>query len=199
MIVSHKHRFIFVKTRKTAGTSIEVFLSSICGDDDIVTPIEPHVEPHRPRNDEGFYNHMPAATIRQLLPEYWDQYFSFCVERDPWDKTLSFYHMLRVRSQGRLTFDDYLDSGDFCVDHGLYTDSGEMLVDYVLRYENLNRDLSTILGGLGVPFEGSLNVRAKSEYRIDRRPCREVYTPDQARRVADAFAWEIKRFGYSFS
>ena len=39
MIVSHRHRFIFIKTRKTAGTSIEIALSRYCGPDDILTPI----------------------------------------------------------------------------------------------------------------------------------------------------------------
>jgi hypothetical protein len=39
MIVSHRHRFIFLKTRKTAGTSIELSLRPQCGPDDIVTPV----------------------------------------------------------------------------------------------------------------------------------------------------------------
>jgi hypothetical protein len=39
MIVSHKHKFIFLKTRKTAGTSVELALSTICGPEDIITPI----------------------------------------------------------------------------------------------------------------------------------------------------------------
>ena len=39
MIVSHRHRFIFIKTRKTAGTSIEIALSAHCGPDDIMSPI----------------------------------------------------------------------------------------------------------------------------------------------------------------
>ncbi len=39
MIISHKHKFIFIKTRKTAGTSIEIFLSQFCGKNDILTPI----------------------------------------------------------------------------------------------------------------------------------------------------------------
>lgn len=41
MIVSHRYRFIFIKTRKTAGTSIELALSSLLGPDDIITPVGP--------------------------------------------------------------------------------------------------------------------------------------------------------------
>ncbi len=39
MILSHKHRFIFLKTRKTAGTSIEIALSKFCDNNDIITRI----------------------------------------------------------------------------------------------------------------------------------------------------------------
>jgi len=39
MIISHEHKFIFLKTRKTAGTSIELALRKICGPDDIIAPI----------------------------------------------------------------------------------------------------------------------------------------------------------------
>ena len=38
MIVSHKYKFIFIKTRKTAGTSIEYNLSKYLGKEDIITP-----------------------------------------------------------------------------------------------------------------------------------------------------------------
>jgi len=39
MILSHRWRFIFVKGRKVAGTSVEIALSTLCGVHDIVTPI----------------------------------------------------------------------------------------------------------------------------------------------------------------
>jgi len=41
MIFSSKHKFIFIKGRKVAGTSIEMALSPLCGPQDIITPISP--------------------------------------------------------------------------------------------------------------------------------------------------------------
>ena len=41
MILSKKHKFIFIKGRKVASTSIEVLPSHLCGNDDIITPISP--------------------------------------------------------------------------------------------------------------------------------------------------------------
>ena len=96
MIISHEHKFIFLKTRKTAGTSVELALSQFCGPDDVVTPISPVDEPLRVNGrgaqnwrrhgwwqskrplfkrywlqvypgDYGFYNHMPAKEARALL------------------------------------------------------------------------------------------------------------------------------------
>jgi hypothetical protein len=98
MIISHEHRFIFLKTKKTAGTSIELALSQLCGPDDIIPPITESDEALRapgsePRNwrvhgwwqsprpllkrrwlkvgpqDYGFYNHMPSAEARALLDD----------------------------------------------------------------------------------------------------------------------------------
>lgn len=39
MIVSKKYGFIFLKIRKTAGTSIEIALSRATARDDVITPI----------------------------------------------------------------------------------------------------------------------------------------------------------------
>ncbi|MCF2906666.1 hypothetical protein L0666_16855 [Octadecabacter sp. CECT 8868] len=38
MILSHSLRLIFLKTRKVAGTSLEIALSAHCEDDDVITP-----------------------------------------------------------------------------------------------------------------------------------------------------------------
>jgi hypothetical protein len=41
MILSKRHKFIFIKGVKVAGTSIEIALAPFCGPDDIITPITP--------------------------------------------------------------------------------------------------------------------------------------------------------------
>lgn len=41
MIASYAHNYIFIKTGKVAGTSVEMALSRFCGPRDIITPIYP--------------------------------------------------------------------------------------------------------------------------------------------------------------
>ena len=106
MILSHKYRFIFLKTAKTAGSSIEAALAPVCGPDDIITGNErnllrrnyqlglgklglhvPGEISRRLPEVSGFYPHMPGRQVRRLVDrEIWDNYFKFAVERNPWDR-----------------------------------------------------------------------------------------------------------------
>jgi hypothetical protein len=137
MIVSHEHRFIFLKTKKTAGSSIEYALADFCGDRDIITPASPDEEPERPgrraqnywlpwsqrsligvlrapfsKSPErhiGFYNHMPAAKARRLLGErVWSSYFKFAFERNPWDRQVSLYYWRYPDPAKRPRFADFI-------------------------------------------------------------------------------------------
>jgi hypothetical protein len=229
MIISHKHKFIFIKTQKTAGSSIEAFLSQHCGPEDVLTPVLPIIEGHKPRNYEGFvgpfrelrqkpgelfaalrhpfekrkkfYNHMPAWLVRtRVTGKLWKSYFKFCVERNPWDKVLSHFHMMVFRKGGSLTFEQYLAKGKFPINYPRYTDpsGAKIIVDRVVRYENLNDELAEVFAQVHVPFQGSLGVRAKSDYRTDRRPYQLVYSDEQRRIIEKAFAREIQMHGYRF-
>lgn len=202
MIISHKYQFIFIKNGKTAGTSIEVFLSRLCASFDIVTPIYPTVESHFPRNYEGFYNRMTSAEIRKKIEKkIWKNYFKFCVERNPWDKAISYYYMAKSRVDGNLSFDEFLSGCEFPINFPRYTEPGnssEIIVDKVIDFDNLVEGLGEVFRRLGLSFDGSLGVYAKSEYRTDRRPYQEVLTNSQARKIQEIFAMEIDLHGYHF-
>lgn len=55
MILSERHRFVFIKGRKVAGTSTEMALAALCGPRDIITPITPIDE--RQRHPVGARNY----------------------------------------------------------------------------------------------------------------------------------------------
>ena len=236
MVISHKYKFIFIKTRKTAGASIETYLAQYCGENDILTPVgkEPETEKHTPRNWKGFfnpipeiircsrslrdvaepvahalqrkkfYNHIPAFRVRERIPQkIWNSYYKFCVERNPWDKTLSHYYMQKHRSNGKLTFEEYIKKGRFCLNYPLYMDpeNKKIIVDRVIKYENLNEELGEVFDYLDIPWEGSLPVRAKSHYRKDRRPYQEVFSNELKEYrdvISTIFKKEIELHGYTF-
>ena len=82
MIISHRHKFIFLRTTKTASTSMEISLSRFCGPEDVITPINPLDEPvrselgivpqnyTRPRKPWEF---RPKDIVRYLLRKQWPE------------------------------------------------------------------------------------------------------------------------------
>lgn len=55
---------------------------------------------------------MPAQLVKnRISSNIWTEYFKFTVERNPWDKTLSHYHMINDMGGGNMSLDEYLAKG----------------------------------------------------------------------------------------
>ena len=211
MIASFSHDFIFVKTRKVGGTSLEIVLSSWCSGRDICTPITIEDEAirasfgGRARNFRGsggeilFYNHMPAADIRAALPGLWRQAFTFAVDRHPFEKVVSraWWNIGRRGGapeeigreiEATIAKKSYLNFPLYC--------AGEkVIVDEVWRYEEMWDRLATFAGRLGQTVPDA-PPRAKGGHRRDRRPAREVLTQEQRARIAVDACVEFQLLGY---
>ncbi len=67
MIISHEHKFIFLKTKKTAGTAIEAALSELCGPSDVITPFREESEGDRQgRGPQNYRIDHPLKPQRSL-------------------------------------------------------------------------------------------------------------------------------------
>ena len=241
MIISHKYKFIFIKTKKTAGTSIETYLSKYCGKKDILTPVltEEETLVHQPRNYKQFfnpvpeikdisknlpngsekknliiesimdsisrrkfYNHIPAFKIYNRIPKkIWNNYFKFCVERNPWDKTISHFYL--INNYRSLSFDEYIKEGNFRFNYQFYMDISKknIIVDHIIKYENLDEELDEIFDRLNIPFDGKLKIFAKSHYRKDKRSYQDIFQEDYRIYldfIGEVFKKEINMHGYTF-
>ena len=103
MILSHKYKYIFIKSFKTASTSLEIALSKFCGKEDIITPIKNEDEiirknkgyngPQNYNDKLAFYEHMPASEIKSKINlDIWNKYFKFTVVRNPFNQIVSAFY-----------------------------------------------------------------------------------------------------------
>ncbi len=228
MIVSHEHKFIFLKTKKTAGTSIELALTRLCGDGDIITPLTRIDEAQRAggrgaqnwklhswwgsplwkrrlfkftAEDYGFYNHMPAEAAKALLDDdtAWNSYFKFAFDRNPWDRQVSFYHHRYRREVAPPPFAEFIHN------------------DRRARVNNY--EIYSIAGSVAVDFVGRFETleadlkhalaqvglrldealpRAKTTFRKSDAPYRSYYDGDTRDIVGRWYEREIKLLDYAF-
>lgn len=223
MIVCHRHRFIFITTRKTRGAGIEAALAEICSDGDIVTGLSAANDATQVRAASGrrgaiavtryrpvdwlrwvlrgerarLDKHMGAAEIRNLLgDETWNSYFKFCVERDPWEKAVALYEQRTRDKKPRPTLAQFLAETRpaSLSNFDLYSIDGALAVDRVIRYEHLEDELEAVGNLLSLPEP--ITVKASGERASHYSAT--IGAPERAL-IDAACAREIELFGYAFS
>lgn len=231
VLISRAHRFIFIKTVKTAGTSVEAFLEPYCCPPGhkvqhwtpTLTSVYGVVGRRWPQNDRedfGYYNHMPAAEIRERFAEF-DSYTRITVVRDPYDRAVSYFHYahetwrpaggipleqaIELFTAGKIErlqalFVQFLEQG-LPDDQHLLTIGGVLAVHRWIRYESLVGDLEKLVVDLSLPMEGTV-AECLPQYkrnrfgRADAPPLEAYFSSNAQDLIHHLSAWSFSTFNY---
>lgn len=223
MIVSHARKFIFIKSTKTAGTSIEAALSQFCGGNDVVTPLGDYRHNrdengdwvHRSMNPGDFAQEEPALSIRAKVGEaVWSDYFKFSIARNPWDRAVSSFSWHNRRREGQkrgllqhlgLPIDEVaMMKRDFTrfvrtelkTNDRFYIMDDQLCVDFVIRYESLEAGFAEVCKRIGVA--AVTLPRLKSGFRKDGGHYSKFFDESSRAAVAERHHHDIRLFGYRF-
>ncbi len=212
-MVSHKYKCIFVEVPKTGSTSVRMILGR---------PLRPHLglwETRRlmesywtqrggrsERLRESLYLLRSKARRQRIGEQQFQDYFKFGFVRNPWDRVVSLYERTEARQMRETTsFEEFVRgirfSSSTCVHsspHRYQLDwflgpSGEMLADFIGKFENLADDWALIVKRLGA--EGTLPHTRKNPRS---RHYTEYYSRQTKEIIARRFDVDIEHFGYEF-
>lgn len=207
MIISHKHRFIFIRAQKTASTSLQINLARQCGPDDIITDIKlekrrlsqhnpdfAKIQAHRPRNADGIRAHIfPEDIIARFGKEIWEKYFKIVVVRNPWDQACSEYDFSKtVKLQREFGYGAtfswryyFIGEEAFGLKNGTY-----------LRFEDLAAEYQRLCGTLGISHEPLPHCKANKrngDYHLTEE-MKEIVAI-RAKRIIDFFGYRVPEVG----
>lgn len=217
MLISHSHRFIFFHVAKTGGISVRRALEPYAEEPErFKIPRPARLKAGKPNPFYGVWEamllHAKASDAQHELPvEVFEPYFKFAFVRNPWDLQVSMYHFILreethlrhalVRSLG--SFEAYLEwlvqtpnpfpkGATRLQQEPLIDGEGRLLVDFVGRYERLAEDFEQVCKHL------RLDVYLPHLNRTEHQDFRRYYTDATRALVAEHFAEDIERFGYTF-
>ncbi len=209
MLISDSLRLVFVHVPKTGGDSIDKLLRE-------------QIPDHR-KQPGGRHPSLGKIVEREpQLASYW----SFALVRNPWARMVSWWSMIdkwnraygpasgkpQVAQGGMRDGNkmwrqvaEYADFTEFILrgtdeiarlrtPQGAYLRDGDREVDHIGRTETLAADIALVQDHLGLP---RLEVPHHNQSG-SRGHWRDFYTPDARDRIAQAYAPDIQRWGYSF-
>ena len=149
----------------------------------------------------GFYEHMPASRVRDYVgEEVWRSYFKFAFDRNPWDRQVSWYLYKTKTKRARPSFERFMEDRPraFVTNYAQYTIDGALAVDFVGRYENLEKDLTNALAAAGIRRHLEIPRTNVTPQRDATRHYSSYYSTHTKALVADWYAPEIAALGYAF-
>ncbi|MBT8104813.1 MAG: sulfotransferase family 2 domain-containing protein, partial [Woeseiaceae bacterium] len=203
----------------TAGSSIEVALNAVeQREDGAVDPMTGEFV----NVITGAEKHMTARACEAFVgEEVWNSYFKFSVVRNPFDRLHSIWwnlqHVGTMHAVGMREFADVAfhrgvrgrltnwRKGRWKIHqrywpqaHWLRSQSGEIEMDQVLKFENIAADFAQLAGRIGLPSTELPKVLMKNRRPSSRRPYVEDYDSETRRIVTDYYREDLEAFGYEF-
>jgi len=219
MIISHKHKFIFVHIPKCAGSSIAKCLMQYYGYNSKPKSVDPNecamfrCDP-RYANADNLDQHDQYNKIKQYFEQNnynINDYFSFSFVRNPWERRVSqFEYVKRMHKEKKeewtrkwkgLSFKEYIQQQKDCQLNWVSecalpqtsSKKHDVAVNYVGRCENLQEDFNNICDKIEIPHQEvpHVNKTKHKEYT--------EYYDDETRAIAkENAARDIEYFGYKF-
>jgi hypothetical protein len=219
MLVSHKHKFIYIKTRKTASTSIEGLLEPLCAPEGHVPR---HVQPFiasengiiagragGEKETDPLTSHSSARAIsKELGTKTFRAYLKVYPVRNPYDKVVSwFWHVMPPETRGELQEDFgaarklfrtwLLMRPILPVDSQFYTTSRGFFKAHTIHYERMSEDLEALAEKLKAEIDMSQLPSWKTASRAHKDvPISDYYDTDTSDIVKNEFSRDFKKFGY---
>ena len=205
MIVSHRHRFIFLAVPRTATHAVRAALAPVLGEEDWQQEalFSGARSPLPPLARIG-HGHVSAREAEAHLPaSVWRGYFKFAFVRDPYDRFVSVCAMLNKRHgawAGRETafMKQALAAPRFrarvlaCPQSQLL--EAEASVDFVGRFEALQHAFDEVCQRVGIAAAPLPQVNQASH-----RPCHAYYDDALVEAVTRFYQDDFTAFGYKTS
>jgi hypothetical protein len=208
-----KQGFWFVDIPRTSSSSIRSELGAHFG--------VLHGKMNIPEKDfatpQHFADHRTALEMREKVgQELWSRLLTFSMVRNPWARALSFFSYRRgnarvkipenwdlaeyLRHVARARAGDvhpvlayppqYATCSEFLTD-----ETGQIIVSQIIRYENRASELSEIGAKIGFPDLGQRHINSTTPKELSLS---DYYDAESKRLVAEIYAEDCERFGYSF-
>lgn len=205
--ISHEHTCIFVHIPKTGGTSIEAILWP--GPRTHEQLWMGCINQYGNAYQTGGLQHLFATHIRKEVGQQtFADYFSFSFVRNPWDRAVSQYSYFLERPdlqqflglQEDASFKTYLERiakrthVQWDAQHKfLHDEEGQLLVDFVGRFENFEEDIHHVLHELNLQNQPIPHLQQSK--RVAWNTC---YDDEAKEMVAEFYAKDIRMFQYVY-
>jgi hypothetical protein len=205
MLLSYRKKFLYVHIYKVAGTSITKSLRSTGFNFYEMLEYKTLTKLNFSPRYCPLPHHPKAIDIRNEIGiTKYNKLFKFTFVRNPWDWQVSLYNfMLQNKNHFQhnlvreMNFEEYIDwkitqkydlQKDFITD-----DNGEIIVDFIGKFENLNSDFQKI----GKHIDLSLELPHLNQSKR-KKDYRSYYNKRNKELIAKYFEEDIDLFEYSF-